>query len=79
MANRRVRVGSSYRYSPVFFDRVHAAHNGDVELGDLVTVVDRPGCPKANTMGHCYIAKGGVFMGLVCTNSLIPEKEWMEG
>jgi hypothetical protein len=43
----------------------------DAKDGDQVRVINLPGAPKANTMGHCYIETiEGRFLGLVCTNSL---------
>jgi ABC-type uncharacterized transport system YnjBCD ATPase subunit len=40
--------------------------------GDVVTVINLPGCPKANVMSMCHIALAGQFAGMVCTNSLVP-------
>ncbi len=68
MANKRVRVGKSYTFEPVMFDVLNPPFN--VQPGDLVTVINLPGCPKANTMGMCHVAKDGKFAGMVCTNSL---------
>ena len=68
--NRKVRVGSKYKYEPVPLDRFISPPIGDLKEGDIVTVVNKYGCPKANTMGQCYVEKDGVFMGMVCTNSL---------
>ena len=67
---KRVRVNKTYRYNPVPFDVFHPAIEGALEKGDTVKVVNRPGCPKANTMGMCYVEKDGKFAGMVCTNSL---------
>jgi hypothetical protein len=37
-----------------------------------VEVVKSPaGCPPANTMGHCYVARNGKLVGLVHCNSLV--------
>lgn len=74
--NRKVRVNSIYRYEPVLIDRLHAPF-GNPQPGQLVRVVNKYGCPPANTMGHCYItdAENGEFLGLVCTNSLQSRKE----
>ena len=47
-----------------------------LKSGDLVTVRNLHGCPKANTMGHCYVYKDGKFMGMVCCNSLHTKKDW---
>ena len=66
----RVRVGKRYRYEPVWLDRASPPY--DVNPGDVVRVVNLPGAPRANTMGHCYVAHlDGRFGGLVCTNSLV--------
>jgi len=65
----RVRAGSLYRYNPVAIDRLNPPY--DVNDGDIVRVVNLPGCPKANTMGHAHVQQlDGTFGGLVCTNSL---------
>ena len=73
MANKRVRVGASYKYIPVMMDKCNPPF-GNPQEGDVLTVVNKPGCPKANTMGMCYVNnKDGEFMGLVCTNSLQPK------
>lgn len=85
MANKRVRAGQQFYYVPVFIDRVSPPY--DVHVGDFVEVVNLPGCPKANTMGHCHVnvvmrangvATPGTFGGLVCTNSLVTREEYME-
>jgi hypothetical protein len=66
---KRVRVGRLYRYKPVLLDRAHPPYN--VREGDIVRVVNLPGCPKAGTMGHCHVEHlNGDFAGLVCCNSL---------
>jgi hypothetical protein len=62
----RVRVNSLYRFHPALIDR-----NVPCEDGSIVRVINMPGCPKANTMGHCYIEHlGGEFIQLVCCGSL---------
>lgn len=62
----RVRVNSLYRFHPALIDR-----NVPCEDGSIVRVINLPGCPKANTMGHCYIEHlGGEFIQLVCCGSL---------
>ena len=62
----RVRVNSLYRFQPVLLDA-----SVPLEQGTIVRVINLDGCPKANTMGHCYIEHlGGQFIQLVCTNSL---------
>ena len=65
----KVRVGSKYRYEPVFFDKMNPPFG--VNPGDVVTVINLPGAPKANTMGMAHVAKDGVFAGMVMTNSLV--------
>lgn len=75
--NRKVRVGARYRYQPVamdYWDPPHGVKSGWLEPGDIVHVINPPGCPKSNTMGHAFVAMGGAFAGLVHCNSLIPLK-----
>ena len=77
--NRKVRVGSYYAYEPVMFDELNPPVNY-VEPGQIVRVINKFGCPPANTMGMCYIeipdmnrpSEKGEFIGMVCTNSLRP-------
>jgi hypothetical protein len=84
MANRRVRAGQEFYFVPVFLDKVNPPYN--VREGDLVKVVNLPGCPKANTMGHCHVhivaavdgREASTFGGLVCTNSLVTLEEYRE-
>ena len=66
-----VRAGAVYSYHPVPMDRINPPV-GAPKIGDRVRVVNLPGCPRANTMGHCHIEhpETGAFLGLVCTNSL---------
>ena len=66
----RVRVNSKYKYEPVILDKCNPANTG-LEEGDIVKVINKYGCPPANTMGQCYVEKDGKFMGMVCTNSLV--------
>ncbi len=73
MANKKVRVGSDYRYNPVLFDQLNPPFG--VKPGEVVRVVNLPGCPRAGTMGMCHVAKDGRFAGMVCTNSLEPVKK----
>jgi hypothetical protein len=68
----RVRVGARYRFAAVLFDLLNPTANLPLATGDIVTVINLPGAPKANTMGMCYVAKDGVFAGMVMTNSLTP-------
>lgn len=64
----KVRAGSEYIYYPNLLDRVDGRTN--LVPGDIVTVVNLPGCPRANTMGHAHVEHGGHFAGLVHVNSL---------
>ena len=68
---KRVRVNSVYEYLPVLMDRCDPPA-GRPQPGDLLRVVNLPGCPKAGTMGMCHVnfARTGEFAGLVCCNSL---------
>lgn len=69
MSLNRVRVNSVYVYQPVMIDVINPPYN--IQAGDKVRVVNLPGCPKANTMGHCHVQHlDGRFAGLVCVNSL---------
>ena len=72
MANRKVRAGAKYIFYPVILDRFRPSHKARLVPGDVVTVVNLYGCPKANTMGHCYVNLNGELAGMVCTNSLYP-------
>jgi hypothetical protein len=53
----RVRVNSIYRFTANYFmDRNARLTDGcPLEVGDLVQVINLPGCPSANTMGQCYV------------------------
>jgi hypothetical protein len=64
----RVRVNAKYIYYPTLID-----HAVKIAPGTLVKVINLPGAPKANTMGHCYVADAdtGEFLAMVCTNSLV--------
>ena len=64
----KVRANTEYIYYPNMLDR----HDGRTSLvaGDIVKVVNLPGCPKANTMQHAHVEYKGRFAGLVHTNSL---------
>jgi hypothetical protein len=69
MSFKRVRVGTKYVFDPVPMDIYD--NKTDCKKGDIVTVINLPGAPRANTMGHCYVAdENGKFLGMVCTNSL---------
>lgn len=67
----RVRVRSKYTWEPCWLDRRDFRGTREIPIGEVVRVINRVGCPKANTMGHCYIeSMTGEFLGLVCTDSL---------
>lgn len=77
MANK-VRVGKTYRYDPVFLDRLDA--KTDLQIGEHVRVIELPGAPKANTMQHCHVEHlNGAFAGMVHTNSLTPQEKVVVG
>lgn len=71
---QKVRVGKKYIFEPVFIDRMDM-HKHNIVSGSVVTVVNLSGCPKANTMGHCYIQDANKNCTLVCTNSLVDVNE----
>jgi hypothetical protein len=70
----KVRVGSLYAFQPVGLDLFDSRVN--VPVGTIVRVVNKYGCPPANTMGHCYIEypDDKEFIGLVMCASLEPIK-----
>lgn len=66
---RVVQPGEVYTYQPVGMD--YLAGVALDHIGKEVRVVNKYGCPPANTMGHCFIETlDGKFLGLVVTNSL---------
>lgn len=68
----RVRTGSRYQYQPVGLDGFDA--RTDLQPGEIVEVVNLPGCPRANTMKHCHVKRlDGRLAGLVLTASLKPQ------
>lgn len=69
----RVRAGNWYVYIPVLLDQIDAKTS--LRPGDIVQVVNLPGCPRANTMRHCHVEHEGEFVGLVHTDSLSPAHE----
>lgn len=78
MASKRVRVGTKYHFVPVFMDKQTSPAMGVVPIGEVVKVINQYGCPKANTMGSCYIEYNGRFVGMVCNNSLLNNAEYKE-
>lgn len=78
MANNRVRVGSLYVYHANLLDATDGRTN--LQNGELVKVVNMHGCPRANTIGHCYVVRNDdvtTFVGLVHTNSLHSKKDYV--
>ena len=79
---KRVRANSVYHYVPVLMDKLNppiAIGLNRMTVGDRVRVVNLPGCPKANTMGHAHFqSMSGDFGGLCCTNSLLTTTEYRE-
>lgn len=68
----RVRVNSVYTFIPGLVDLALPQHYR-ARKGQRVRVIQLPGAPKANTMGHCHIedADTGEFLGIVSTDSLV--------
>lgn len=66
MATNRVRVGTRYVYHANLLDRVDGRTN--LKDGEVVTVINLSGAPKANTMGHCYVEDVCGFVGMVHCN-----------
>jgi hypothetical protein len=64
----KVRANAKYIYYPNLLDRCDSRTR--LVPGDIVTVVNLPGCPKANTMGHAHVELNGRFAGLAHVNSL---------
>ena len=75
--NNRVRVNSLYYYVPNLLDQLDGRTG--LQHGDLVKVVNLPGCPRAGTMGHAHVADPitGDFIGLVHVNSLHTKREYV--
>jgi hypothetical protein len=72
----KVRAGQVLIYHPNLLDRIDG--RTALKSGDTVRVVNLPGCPRANTMGHCHVedVNTGAFIGLVHTNSLHTKTEY---
>ena len=77
MKTFKVRANQVYYYHPNLLDRCDARTS--LKSGNMVRVVNLPGCPKANTMGHCHVAdpSTGQFIGLVHCNSLHTKAEYI--
>lgn len=79
MPARKVRVNSWYRWYPVGHDLFAGGQGprGILRDGQRVKVINKFGCPPANTMGHCYVeTEAGEFAGLVLCNSLVPDRHF---
>jgi hypothetical protein len=69
----KVKANGVYEYRPAFLDMIDARTT--LQAGDKVRVVNLPGCPKCNTMGHCHVETlQGEFIGMVQTASLEKSK-----
>lgn len=69
----RVRKGSIYIFRPCGWDIAMPQHY-DAIVGQRVRIIQLPGAPAPNTMGHCHIESvHGVFLGMVSTSSLTKE------
>ena len=67
-----IRANAHYRFEPShILDITAPAHKG-LRPGDIVRVVNLPGCPRAGTMGQCHVTRDGQFMGMVACCSLYP-------
>ncbi len=51
----KVNANCLYYYNPCILDQIDACKGNQFKKGDRVRVINLPGCPKANTMGQCYI------------------------
>ena len=72
---KKVRANAVYIYNPAGADLWDA--RTDLKEGDHVRVVNLPGCPRANTMGHAHVQRlDGSFAGLVLTSSLDSVQEY---
>ena len=72
----KVKENAVYIYNPAGADLWDP--RTDLQEGDQVRVVNLPGCPRANVMGHCHVAhpETGRFIGLVLTSSLDSVQEY---
>ena len=74
----KVKVNSLYVYHPCMLDVVDGRTG--LESGAVVRVINLPGCPRANTMGHCYVGdpnNGDKFIGMVATSSLHSKADYI--
>jgi hypothetical protein len=68
----KVRLHAVYVFRPTGYDRLLTQHY-TATADQRVRVVQLPGAPPPNTMGHAHIADAetGAFLGLVSTASLV--------
>jgi hypothetical protein len=69
----KVQANRKYIFYPNMLDRVDGRTN--LVPGSIVVVVNLPGAPRCNTMGHAHVEYNGEFMGLVHCNSLYSMKD----
>jgi hypothetical protein len=73
----KVRAGQTCFFVANLLDRCDG--RTDLTEGEEVRVVNLPGCPKANTMGHCHVERlDGAWGGLVHCNSLHSRAAYVE-
>lgn len=51
----KVRVNATYYFYPCLFDKVNGDSTSIFKTGQHVRVINKHGCPPANTMRMCYI------------------------
>lgn len=73
----KVKANLVYYYHPNLLDIIDGRTG--LKSGDVVRIVNLPGCPKANTMNHCHVSHPvtGNFIGLVHCNSLHTKAEYI--
>lgn len=52
---KKVKVNGLYYFDPCMFDKINGNSTEMFTKGQQVRVINKYGCPKANTMGQCYI------------------------
>lgn len=74
----RVKANAHYIYHANLLDVCDGRTN--LKNGEEVKVINMHGCPKANTMGQCYVVRANdvdTFVGMVSTNSLHTKAEYV--
>lgn len=65
----KVSTNAIYVYNAAGYDVFDSRTN--LQNGEKVRVVQLPGCPKPNTMGHAHVERlNGDFVGIVYCSSL---------